>query len=88
MVLALVSIAGAPAFPLRPLWAPCAAVGSAVQAVWLHHSSVRCPSGVVSRHGPRLGSVFRARGLSGARQGGGACRARAGARAGDWATGR
>ena len=49
---------------------------------------LRCPSGVAFRHGRRLGSVFRARGLWGARRGGGACRVRVGAPAGGWATGR
>ena len=40
LVLALVSVVGAPAFPPRPAWAPRAAVGSAVHAVRLHRSSV------------------------------------------------
>ena len=42
----------------------------------------RCPSGVALRHGRRLGSAFRVRGLWGARRGGGACRVRAGAEPG------
>ena len=49
---------------------------------------LRCPPGVAFRHGRWLMSVPRARGLWGARRGGGACRIRAGARAGGWATGR
>ena len=49
---------------------------------------VHCPFGVAFRHGRRLGSASRARRLRGARRGGGACRVRAGAWAGGWATGR
>ena len=49
---------------------------------------LRCPSGLAFRHGRRLGSAFRARGLWGACRGGGACRVQAGAKAGGWATGR
>ena len=44
-VLALVSIAGAPAFLPRPSWAPRAAFGLAVQVVRLHRSSVALPLG-------------------------------------------
>ena len=42
-VSALVSVVGAPAFLPRPPWSPRAAVGSAVQAVRLHRSSVAVP---------------------------------------------
>ena len=45
LVLALVSVAGAPAFPPRPLGAPRPAVWLAVQAVPLHRSSVALPLG-------------------------------------------
>ena len=45
LILALVSVAGAPAFLPRPSWAPRAAVGSAVQVVRLHRSSVALPLG-------------------------------------------
>ena len=44
-VLALVSVVGAAAFLPRPPWARRAAVGSAVQAVRLHRSSVALPLG-------------------------------------------
>ena len=44
-VLAPVSVVGAPALLARPRWAPRAAVGSSVQAVWLHHSSIVVPLG-------------------------------------------
>ena len=57
-VLALVSVVGAPAFLPRPLWAPRAAVGSAVQAVSLHRSSVAVPlrRGLPPRAAARVGS--------------------------------
>ena len=45
LVLALVSVAGAPTFLPRPPWAPSAAVGLAVQAARLHRSSVALPLG-------------------------------------------
>ena len=45
LLLALVSIAGAPAFLPRPPWAPRAALRSGVQAVRLHLSSVGLPLG-------------------------------------------
>ena len=45
LVLALMYVARAPAFLSRPSWAPRPAVGSAVQAVRLHSSSVALPLG-------------------------------------------
>ena len=77
LVLALVSVAEAPAFLPRPTWAPRAAVGSAVLAVRLHRSSVALPLG---RGLPPRAAALWARGLWSARRGGGACRVRAGAR--------
>ena len=47
-----------------------------------------CPSGVAFRHGRRLGSASRARGLQDARWGDDACRVRAGVRARGWPAGR
>ena len=57
-VLALVSVVGPPAFLPRPPWAPRAAVGSAVQAVRLHRSSVAVPlgRGLPPRAAARVGS--------------------------------